>query len=172
MRQKVDGGWLPSLSFWRFCSKKLFSSTFWTVFGGAREFIIQCGDRFWDSVVSKRENKREVWIIPKNHKKHTPREIHKIHACGKEIYLSEEEKNFTKMKISKIITKILASTVASAVAVGLCPDACDCTNENKVVICAFKGRDFRTENRYRYWLVRKISSTDRTKNSDPGPVEL
>ena len=80
------------------------------------------------------------------------------------------------MKISKIITKILVSTVASAVAVGLCPDACDCTNENKVVICAFKGRDFRTGPKIRTVLPvligRKISSTDRVKTTDPGPVEL
>ena len=74
------------------------------------------------------------------------------------------------MKISKIITKILASTVASAVAVGLCPDTCDCTNENKVVICAFKGRDFRTGPKIRTVIGRKISSTDRTENSDHGPV--
>ena len=64
------------------------------------------------------------------------------------------------MKISKIITKILASTVASAVAVGLCPDACDCTNENKVVICAFKGRDFRTGPKLRTgWSEKLVKRT-------------
>ena len=39
------------------------------------------------------------------------------------------------MKISKIISGILAAAYAA----GSCPNTCDCTNENKVVICAFKG---------------------------------
>ena len=41
------------------------------------------------------------------------------------------------MKISKIISGIFAATTAYAA--GSCPTSCDCTNENKVVICAFKG---------------------------------
>ena len=108
-----------------------------SIFGGARGALIECGGRFWDSVVSKWKNKREVWIIlsKKNHnfhKKHKP-EKQSTHVVLEIIRRTE---NLKKMKISKIISGILASAYASA---GMCPTSCDCTNENKVVICAFKG---------------------------------
>lgn len=70
--------------------------------------------------------------LQKSQKTQTKRKL-LIHTCGFERFI---RRKFTKMKISKIISGILASAVAAA---GSCPDMCDCTNENKVVICAFKG---------------------------------